>query len=169
MATLSALVMGGVGIFVLWRLPYWLEASTRRIEAAREQTSEFYEAAGALVSDHETPEEVLSVLEWLSNHIRDAAIIRTFVTEALLGRLRGHIEKPSPFTNLLLARIREMRPEMQNAFGRAVAHAMLAMSFRGGLAGAVMRNIMFLDIAEKGAASKLVSDYMVRERHAAAA
>lgn len=112
---------------------------TKDIKQRQHFRDEFFNSAGKLVDDDETPEEIVALLYFMQDHISDAGAMRKVLWHWLtvrLGEVVSGRQREIRDIEALFAAVREpMRAHVINAFICFV----LAMTFNGLVTGRILR------------------------------
>jgi hypothetical protein len=104
----------------------------------------FIASAETLVSADETPAEVVGLLQFFSEKAADPRGAREFLWVFL--RYRNELASgPSDHTASAIETFKGANPQLGRVFSRAMAFSMLAMTYKGGLLGALLRNTVLFD------------------------
>jgi hypothetical protein len=105
----------------------------------------FIAKAETILSDDETPEEIVSFLEFLRHQAVKPWAALQFMRH-LFSRDRQQLRStqlPSEFNDFI-----ERRPELGRVLAEASVAAFLAMTYRGHLVGGLVRTLVFFDAGE---------------------
>lgn len=109
---------------------------------------DFFDAAGKLVDDDDTPESVVQLLEFVAEHIASRRTPWEIMFLLISGRLRRSLAKPSEKTIRLERDLAEMREPMRQLFHEAMASAALAIAFNSVIIGAVIRRVALYRVSK---------------------
>jgi hypothetical protein len=115
--------LGLVALYVVY-----LDCKRQLVDMERYErlANRFFDKADALVSDDETPDEVLALLDSASKSIRDKSVV-SILLDIWINEVPSHPRRrfPTPTMAEFFAR----RPELERAFLEAMGAAMIAVSY----------------------------------------
>lgn len=148
--------------WLAWQAPYLLGRQTLRWQRFDAAQRAFFKHAGELTRDERTPEMIVNIVGALAQRLDDPWVVRRIVFDALLGRLRRHLEDTSDNDERILSAILEMPDDLRRTFASAMANGLVANALMGGLVGMLFLNLIFPDPKTRDeAASNMASEATV--------
>ena len=134
LAILSFAIITFTGYFAL----VWLRHAADRYKRRLKYAESFYEAAGALASDDETPAELLDVVSSMNSTIDDPEAVRLLMDWLVRGR---QIDPGASAAKLrkIAVEFFERRPELEEPWQKAMATWFLAVSYQSWWRGPFLR------------------------------
>jgi len=114
------------------------------IRAYEDSMNSFFKDAETLLAAEETPAEVVDMLEFISNKASDPLAATEFL-RVLLRRRREMAGGEEGALSRAIAVFANANPRLGRVFGRAMARGLLAMTFRGGITGTLVRRLVLFD------------------------
>lgn len=148
--------------WLAWQTPRLLGRQTlrwREFDAAQRM---FFKHAGELTRDPRTPETIVNIVGALAQRLDDPSVVRRIFFDALLGRLRRHLEDPSDNDQRVVSAILELPDDLRRTFASAMGSGLVANALMGGFFGMLFLNLMFPDPRTRDeAASNMASEATV--------
>lgn len=119
----------------------YCSARIRDLRSRAAAAKAFYDSCKPLISDDETPDEVLDSLAFINARITDRAAPSNFVHLLKTGRLAASAVHKSD-ADQRFAKIQTFfarRPELEEPYDRAITEGLLAMSFNSVCHGGAIR------------------------------
>ena len=136
---------------------HFLKSRSRHLELMMELRDEFFRAAKALVSDNETPDAVLTRLEFMAENIDNPRIGRFVLAAAFSGRLNEYAEHPPEEIRNFTSTLQDMRQELRHQFGIASATGLLAATYTNICIGFIVRRMLLFSVRKIEAQAELVA------------
>ncbi|WP_157223533.1 hypothetical protein [Rhodovulum sp. PH10] len=134
-------------VLFVFAVYYWTRWRTKQELMFERHASKFYESIAPLLDDPDTPSGIVELIEFLNDIISDRSIASKILGH-LLFRHKGFEEtyddaEDDPAVSDFLGRRKElMKPLME-----AIVSSLVAMTYRGPVAGVVLRRLVFFDLA----------------------
>jgi hypothetical protein len=124
-------LVGSLALVALPRVLTW-ETNQRRKAALRQKA--FFNAVEPLLSDNDTPDELIRMLTWMGGKIDDAKMARD-----LFGKVVRRAKCDNTRPDHVLSAIEALRPELRAKFHEAERHFIVALSYSTRLMGWIWR------------------------------
>lgn len=147
---------------------WYFRHRAERLRKYRECATHFYDKAQPLISDPDTPEEALVMIEFMNQHITETRAVRRFIRTLARSRNTDEITKMKRRAKFAAIDLFfDKRPELRTAFAECMAAGLFAMSYNSGFTGIwgwlARRGILGIVEAENEIAPKVVRTYARRE------
>jgi hypothetical protein len=140
------LVMMGAacGIFCVG----WL--AKKRIEQIaehRKHRDAFYDAAGILVGDKNTPNSIVAILVAMSDDIRSKTVLWRMLWRAVTGQLRDFSQCPNEATRNLEKDMRQLPQYLQEELGKAIVAFVFSIANNNVILGPLVLRVMLFAVS----------------------
>ena len=149
LAVLSVVVTIGMLISV-WSVT----RKARELDLYQKYTEDFISGATALLADDDTPEAIVGTLEFARMKLASDWAALDFLRFMILNRRRIS----NPGVHAEQDKFRMQRPELGKVFNRTLFAALMAVTYRGGIFGRIVRTFYFSDAREEKV-QELVTTY----------
>jgi hypothetical protein len=130
------IILGMIGIFA-GRAYFRFKAA--RVKEYGKDTADFFEAVNPLISDDDTPTEILEILDSLNDGIMDRKSARSLLDQII--KYRGWKDKFTPPSEKMkiIEEFFRRRPELEKPFYKMLMHWFMAVTAFSPLTGWVVR------------------------------
>ncbi len=141
MGTLVIIVL----IAAVWAMGFIARCHARNQVEQELQLTAFYDAAGILIDDRDTPDALIELLLVLSEEIRSQSLPWKLLFDGVRGRIVPMNSSESPMVRL----VDQMPEHLRAQWWRAMTAFILASTLNSVLAGTIVRRLMLFSVERK--------------------